>query len=297
MTKAIQTGMPKLRIEEAAAKRQARIDSGDEVIVGVNKFLLDKPEPLDVRIIDNTAVRNLQIQSINDVIAKRDNAAVKTAIDSLTKCAQNDDGNLFDLSIKAARVRATLGEISEALAIVPGWERFIPQSPLITGAYAASHSDEILIKNCIETVLNFEKEFGRKPRILIAKMGQDGHDRGARVIASGFSDFGFDVDIGPLFSTPQEVVRQAIDADVHMIGVSSLAAGHRTLIPQLINELKAQGIGHVTVLCGGVIPPLDYPLLKDAGCDAIFGPGTKIPEAAKEVVDIVSKKLRLLNSE
>lgn len=294
MTKAIESGMPKLKIEECAANRQARIDSGEEVIVGVNKFLLNNPEPVDVRMIDNAEVLKLQIASIQAVIAGRDHAKVTEALSNLTACAKQDNGNLLDLAVKAARLRATLGEISEALAVVPGWERYLPHSALISGAYAKSHSDKALIHNCIQRVNKFEQEFGRKPRILVAKMGQDGHDRGARVIASGFADLGFDVDIGPLFATPSEVVRQAIDADVHVIGVSSQAAGHRTLIPQLIDELKAQGADYISVICGGVIPPQDYQLLYDKGCAAIFGPGTKIPEAAMNVVDVVSKKVKPL---
>jgi len=292
MTKAIVTGMPKLKIEESAARRQARIDSGDEIIVGVNKFTLGTKEDVDVRIIDNVDVLRAQVKSINEVKAKRDPKQVTDALKNLTQCAREDKGNLLDLAIKAARVRVTLGEISEALAIVPGWDRYLPQSPLITGAYAKSHSDIDLIKKCIDKVLNFEREFGRKPRILVAKMGQDGHDRGARVIASGFSDLGFDVDIGPLFQTPSEVVRQAIDADVHVIGISSQAAGHRTLIPQLIQELKAQDASYISVICGGVIPPQDYKLLFDSGCAAIFGPGTKIPEAAMNVVETIAQNLR-----
>jgi len=292
MTKAIENGMPKMRIEEVAARRQARIDSGEEVIVGVNKYTLKDPEPVDVRIIDNTKVREQQIAGINKAKAGRDNKKVKEALDELTKCAKEDKGNLLDLAIKAARLRATVEEITEALAIVDGWDRYLPTSALISGAYAASHKDKELLEKGQRMTAEFEKEHGRRPRILVAKMGQDGHDRGARVIATGFADLGFDVDVGPLFSTPEEVVRQAIDSDVHCIGVSSQAAGHRTLIPKLIQELHKAGEKDMVVIAGGVIPPADYQLLYDAGCNAIFGPGTKIPQAAIQVVQEIQNKLK-----
>jgi len=292
MTKAIENGMPKMRIEEVAARRQARIDSGEEVIVGVNKFVLKDQEKIDVRMIDNTKVRQQQIDSINHVKATRDSKKVKETLDALTQCAKEDKGNLLDLAIKAARVRATIEEITEALAVVDGWDRYLPTSALISGAYSSSYKDKDVIEKARQLTAQFEKDQGRRPRILVAKMGQDGHDRGARVIATGFADLGFDVDVGPLFSTPEEVVRQALDADVHCIGVSSQAAGHRTLIPKLVDELRKPGEKEMVVIAGGVIPPDDYQLLKDAGCSAIFGPGTKIPDAAIQTLDAIKSKVK-----
>jgi len=289
MTKAIETGMPKLRIEESAAKRQARIDSGKEVIVGVNKYRPKVSDKVDVRVIDNASVRNQQIASIKNVKATRD-AKVQEILEKLTACAHFDDGkyNLLDLAIQAARARATVGEISDSLEKI--WGRYSPKSYLVSGAYASSHADQELVKKVQTEISGFLAKNGRRPRILVAKMGQDGHDRGAKVIATGFADLGYDVDVGPLFQTPEEVVRQAIDSDVHCIGVSSLAAGHRTLVPALMSILKSQGISDVTVICGGVIPPQDYEFLKAAGVDGVFGPGSKIPEAALEVLHAIQRK-------
>uniref|UniRef100_A0A6B2KYU9 methylmalonyl-CoA mutase n=1 Tax=Arcella intermedia TaxID=1963864 RepID=A0A6B2KYU9_9EUKA len=291
MVKAISTGMPKLRIEEAAAKRQAKIDSGEEVIVGVNKFVPARPDKVDVRIIDNTVVRQQQIDSLKNIRSKRDNAKVQELLKNITECARNESSteNLLDLTIKAARARATVGEISAALEAV--WGRYLPKSSLVSGAYASTYNDKTVIEQCKKKIDLFASKFGRRPRLLVAKMGQDGHDRGAKVIATGFADMGFDVDVGPLFQTPSEVVRQAVDADVHCIGVSSLAAGHRTLIPQLVQTLKQEGIDDMIVICGGVIPPQDYDFLYQSGVAAIFGPGTRIPEAALKVLSSIEEKL------
>jgi len=292
MTQAIETGMPKLRIEESAARRQARIDSGEEIIVGVNKFISSVPDKVEVRVIDNTAVRQQQIEYLKKLKQKRDSSKVKEALEALTRCAQHESSseNLLDLSIKAARARATVGEISEALEIV--WGRYNPKTNLVSGAYASSFSDQNTIKECTQKITEFSEKFGRRPRLLVAKMGQDGHDRGAKVIATGFADLGFDVDVGPLFQTPEEVVQQAVDADVHCIGISSLAAGHRTLIPELISLLQKEGIDDMVVICGGVIPPQDYDFLHSAGVSAVFGPGTRIPEAALQVVRAIEEKIR-----
>eukprot|EP01126_Amoeba_proteus_P024764 TRINITY_DN2486_c0_g1_i19.p1 TRINITY_DN2486_c0_g1~~TRINITY_DN2486_c0_g1_i19.p1 ORF type:complete len:591 (-),score=127.86 TRINITY_DN2486_c0_g1_i19:110-1882(-) len=291
MTKAIETGMPKMRIEEIASKRQARIDSGDEVIIGVNKFVLKETETVDVRVIDNASVRQAQINSINQVKATRDPVQVQKALDDLTYAARTETGNLLDLAVKASRARCTGEEITEALCKVTGWHRYTPKSSLVSGAYSSTHSDRELIEKVMAKVTEFEKDYGRRPRILVAKMGQDGHDRGARVIASGFADLGFDVDVGPLFQTPSEVVQQAIDADVHCIGISSQAAGHRTLMPQLVQELQRRGVNDISVICGGVIPPQDYSFLHENGVDAIFGPGTKIPDAVQNVLESIRKKV------
>jgi len=291
MTKAIESGMPKMRIEEIAAKRQANIDSGTEVIIGVNKYTLKEADKVDVLAIDNASVRAAQIASIKKVKATRDSAKVKEILDSITEAARTDSGNLLALSVDAARARATGEEITEALCKVKGWERYVSKSTLISGAYAKTHAEQDLIQGCLKTVSEFEKDYGRRPRILVAKMGQDGHDRGAKVIATGFADIGFDVDIGPLFQTPAEVVRQAIDSDVHCIGISSQAAGHKTLMPLLIEELKKQEVTDMCVICGGVIPPQDYDFLYGVGVDAIFGPGTKIPQAALSVLDVIRKRV------
>jgi len=291
MTKAIETGMPKLRIEESSARRQARIDSGEEIIVGVNKYQPKVPDNIDVRMIDNTTVRTAQINQINKIKATRDSAKVKSILEALTKCAKDESSkeNLLDLAIQASRLRATVGEISDALEVA--WGRYNPKSSMVVGAYANNYSDPSVIAKVSKQVKEFADKHGRRPRILVAKMGQDGHDRGAKVIATGFADLGFDVDVGPLFQTPQEVIQQAVDADVHCIGVSSLAAGHRTLVPELINEMKKQGINDMIVICGGVIPPQDYEFLLSSGVAAVFGPGTRIPDAALEVLEEIKKKI------
>jgi methylmalonyl-CoA mutase len=315
MSKAIESGMPKLRIEESAAKKQARVDSGKDVVVGVNKYVLKDQEPIEVLSIDNTEVRAKQIERIQSVKKSRDEKKAQAALHALTKSAglkneSTSDGNhpmnLLKLSVDAARVRCTLGEICNALE--KEWGRHVPNSQVVQGAYkmeygssqqqqqqdgsstttAASKEYDL----AVEKIKQFATKEGRQPRILVAKMGQDGHDRGAKVIASGFSDLGFDVDVGPLFSTPEEAAQQAIDSDVHVIGASSQAAGHKTLIPALIECLRKKGANHVCVVAGGVIPPSDYDFLYKAGASAIFGPGTRIPKAAMQVLEAIEKKKR-----
>ncbi|KAI9197349.1 methylmalonyl-CoA mutase-domain-containing protein [Polychytrium aggregatum] len=282
MSKAVASGMPKLRIEEAAARRQARIDSGKEVIVGVNKYKAAKEEPVEVLAIDNTQVRLAQIDKIRQVKESREPKRAEAALAALTKCAETNDGNLLALAIEAARARCTLGEISYALEQV--WGRHNPAVRVVSGAYKSEYGEYDEITKTLDMAEEFLKREGRRPRILVAKMGQDGHDRGAKVIASGFADLGFDVDIGPLFQTPSEVARQAVDADVHVVGVSSQAAGHKTLVPQLVAELKKLGAEDKLVVVGGVIPQQDYEFLYSAGAACIFGPGTRIPLAAQEVI-------------
>jgi methylmalonyl-CoA mutase len=290
MTKAIEAGIPKLRIEEASARRQARIDSSRETIVGVNKFCLDKEAPMEILEVDNSAVRISQIKRINEMKASRNNADVQSALEALTKCAETDEGNLLDLAIKAARARATLGEISYSLEKI--WGRFQAVTRTISGVYSteySSDSDDKVIE-AKKLTDEFAKKEGRRPRIMIAKMGQDGHDRGAKVVATAYADMGFDVDMGPLFQTPEETARQAVENDVHIIGMSSLAAGHKTLLPQLIEELKKLGREDIIVIVGGVIPAQDYDFLYKHGATAIFGPGTKIPEAAITIMEEVNKR-------
>eukprot|EP00002_Diphylleia_rotans_P029034 TRINITY_DN587_c0_g1_i2.p1 TRINITY_DN587_c0_g1~~TRINITY_DN587_c0_g1_i2.p1 ORF type:complete len:519 (+),score=157.22 TRINITY_DN587_c0_g1_i2:2-1558(+) len=289
MSKAIVSGMPKLRIEESAAKKQARIDSNKDVIVGVNKYRLEKEDQVPVLVIDNTQVRKQQIDRLEQIRTTRDATKAQAALDALTESAKTGQGNLLELAINAARARCSVGEISYALEKV--WGRHVPKDALVSGAYTSSYDGADAISRVNNRVKAFVTKAGRRPRILVAKMGQDGHDRGAKVIASGFSDLGYDVDIGPLFQNPSEVARQAIDADVHVIGVSSQAAGHRTLIPALISELKKQGGSHIMVIAGGVIPPQDYAFLYESGVKLVFGPGTKIPDAAEKVLDEVEKNL------
>ncbi len=290
MTKAVGDGMPKLRIEEAAARRQARIDRGEEVIVGVNKYRSATPDHVEVRNIDNTEVRDQQIRRLEKLRAGRDEAKVKSALAALTEAAGREagDANLLGLAIEAARVRATGGEISDALEKVFGRHRAISRA--VSGVYGAAYEGDEKFMNLRKDIEAFEKETGRRPRILVVKMGQDGHDRGAKVIATAFADLGFDVDIGPLFQTPEEAARQAVENDVHVVGVSSQAAGHKTLVPGLVAALEKEGAGHVVVIAGGVIPPQDYDFLKQAGVSAIYGPGTNIPEAAKDVLDLVRER-------
>ncbi|KAI8055523.1 methylmalonyl coenzyme A mutase [Syncephalis plumigaleata] len=290
MAKAVATGMPKLRIEESAAKRQARIDSGQETIVGVNKYRLEKETPIEVLAIDNTNVRRKQIERINKAKETRNAQDAQAALDALTECARTGKGNLLDLSIKAARVRCTVGEISSALEKV--WGRHEAETRVVSGAYKSAYGDRDEVGETLKMVEEFAKKYGRRPRLLVAKMGQDGHDRGAKVIASGFADLGFDVDVGPLFQTPEEVARQAIDADVHVVGVSSQAAGHKTLVPALIGKLYELGAKDKLVVCGGVIPPQDYDFLYEAGVSSVFGPGTKIPLAAQEVLQKIEEALK-----
>jgi methylmalonyl-CoA mutase len=282
MTRAVESGMPKMRIEEAAARRQAQIDRGEEVIVGVNRYQLAEEPPVDILNIDNTAVRQSQLRRLERVRAERNADECEAALKALTKAAESHSGNLLELAITAARARATVGEISDALEAVFG--RYKARSPTISGVYGAAYEEDREFMDIKQEVEAFAKRQGRRPRMLVCKLGQDGHDRGARVIATAFADLGFDVDIGPLFQTPEEAVREAIENDVHVIGISSQAAGHKTLVPQVIEGLKAADASDIIVICGGVIPPQDYAELKAAGVAAIFGPGTKIPGAAREVL-------------
>lgn len=282
MAKAIEAGLPKLRIEEAAAKKQARIDSGKDIIVGVNRYQINEESTLEVRDVDNQAVRESQVKRLGDLKTKRNNTKVQGCLEALTAAAKTGKGNLLDLAVQAARQRATLGEISTALEVVFGRHQAKTQS--IAGVYASAMKDQESFKKASELSDQFAEIEGRRPRIMIAKMGQDGHDRGAKVIATGFADLGFDVDIGPLFQTPQEVAEQAIENDVHIVGASSLAAGHKTLVPQLIDALKDLGRPDIMVVAGGVIPSKDYQFMHDAGVAAIFGPGTVLSEAAIEIL-------------
>ena len=289
MTKAVESGMPKLRIEEAAALRQARIDQGEEVIVGVNKFQLEVEPDVDVLDIDNTAVRESQVERLSRVREIRDQAACDAALAALASGAQTESANLLALAVEAARARATVGEISDALEAE--WGRHKAQYRSITGVYSAAYEGDETFMGIKGEINAFAERHGRRPRMLVVKMGQDGHDRGAKVIATAFADLGFDVDVGPMFQTPEEAAQQAIENDVHVIGVSSQAAGHKTLVPQLIKSLAAQGAEDILVICGGVIPPKDYDDLKACGVSAIFGPGTNIPEAAASVLALVDSAL------
>ena len=284
MAKAIEKGVPKLRIEESAAAKQARIDRGEDVIVGVNKYRLDadKEEKIDILEIDNQAVRESQVKRLKEIRQKRDQKAVDAALTALTSYAKSGEGNGLDLAVKAARVRATVGEITQALENV--WGRYQAQSQTVSGVYGSAYDGDMSWEKIKTDIAAFEQLHGRRPRMLVAKMGQDGHDRGAKVIATAFADVGFDIDLAPLFSTPEEVAKQALENDVHVVGVSSQAAGHKTLIPDLIAELKKLGADDVIVVCGGVIPKQDYDFLTKAGVKGIFGPGTVIPDAAKEVL-------------
>lgn len=285
MTKAIQQGIPKRRIEESAARRQALIDQKKEIIVGVNKYAPEQEMDVDVLDIDNTAVLHSQVQSLVKIKSERKSELVEESLASIQEIAQSGKGNLLGAAIMAARHRATLGEISEAMAKVFG--RYEPTVSLISGVYASYNQDNSGFAMVQDEIIAFEQKHGRRPRIMVAKLGQDGHDRGAHVIATGFADAGFDVDLGPLFQTPEEAARQAIESDVHVIGVSSQAAGHKTLIPLLIESLKQQGAGDIIVIAGGVIPPKDYDELYAAGVKAIFGPGTNVTEAAMKVVQLI----------
>ena len=285
MTKAIEAGIPKLRIEEAAARKQARIDSGQDIIVGVNKYRLEKEDPLHILEVDNQTVRKQQIERLEQIKATRDNAKVQECLAKLTACAKGEAGNLLDLAVNAARNRATLGEISDALETVFG--RYKAQIRSFSGVYSKEIKNDESFEKAKQLADEFAKKEGRRPRIMIAKMGQDGHDRGAKVVATGYADVGFDVDIGPLFQTPAEAAKQAVENDVHILGVSSLAAGHKTLVPQVIEELKKYGREDIMVIVGGVIPAQDYQYLFDAGAVAVFGPGTKISEAAITILEVL----------
>lgn len=285
MTKAIEAGIPKLRIEEAAARKQARIDSGQDIIVGVNKYRLEKEDPLHILDVDNQMVRNQQLELLAKIKATRDAQKVTESLAKLTECAKTGNGNLLSLAVEAARNRATLGEISDALESVFG--RYKAQIRSFSGVYSKEIKNDESFEKAKELADAFAKKDGRRPRIMIAKMGQDGHDRGAKVVATGYADVGFDVDIGPLFQTPQEAAKQAVENDVHILGVSSLAAGHKTLVPQVIAELQKYGREDIMVIVGGVIPAQDYQFLFDAGAVAVFGPGTKISDAAIRILEVL----------
>lgn len=285
MTKAIEAGIPKLRIEEAAARKQARIDSSQDIIVGVNKYRLEKEDPLHILDVDNQMVRKQQVERLGLIKASRDNAKVKETLDKLIATARTGEGNLLEIAVEAARYRTTLGEISDALETVFG--RYKAQIKSFSGVYSKEIKNDESFARAKELANVFAKQEGRRPRIMIAKMGQDGHDRGAKVVATGYADVGFDVDIGPLFQTPAEAAKQAVENDVHILGVSSLAAGHKTLVPQVIEELKNYGREDIMVIVGGVIPAQDYQYLFDAGAVAVFGPGTKISEAAIKILEIL----------
>ena len=288
MAKAIESGVPKLRIEEAAASKQARIDRGEDVIVGVNKYQNDAQDEIDVLEIDDGQVREAQLSRLGSIRASRDEASVTSALEALTEAAKSGEGNLLALAIEATRHRATVGEISAALEVVYG--RFVAQAQTVSGVYGAAYADDADWRAIISDIDSFIEQHGRRPRMLVAKMGQDGHDRGAKVIATAFADVGFDVDLSPMFATPEEVARQAIENGVHAVGASSLAAGHKTLVPQLIEALRDQGAEDIIVIAGGVIPQQDYGFLKEQGVALIFGPGTPIPEAAREVLDAVNAR-------
>ncbi len=283
MSKAIETGLPKMKIEEAAAKKQARIDAVRDVIVGINKYQTSESTEIELLEVDNTLVRQQQIERLQHIKATRDTAAVEAILQKITESAASGEGNLLALAVEAARLRATLGEISDAMEKAFG--RYKATIRAISGVYSGELSDDEDFQNAIQMADHFAELEGRRPRMMVAKMGQDGHDRGAKIIATSFADLGFDVDIGPLFQTPEEVARQAAENDVHVVGVSSLAAGHKTLVPQLIEELKKIGREDIMVIVGGVIPPKDYQFLYDAGVAGVFGPGTVIAVAAQKILE------------
>jgi len=285
MAAAIETGIPKMRIEEASARTQARIDSGSQVIVGVNQYRLEKEAPIDILEVDNTAVRIQQIERLKQLRANRNEADVQKALAAITECAKTGNGNLLELAVEAARLRASLGEISDACEAVAG--RYKATIRTISGVYSSETKNDATFQRACELTEKFAKKEGRQPRIMIAKMGQDGHDRGAKVVATGYADCGFDVDMGPLFQTPAEAAKQAVENDVHIMGISSLAAGHKTLIPQVIAELKAMGREDIVVIAGGVIPAQDYDFLYKAGVAAIFGPGSPVAKAACTIMEIL----------
>ncbi|MBQ9962538.1 MAG: methylmalonyl-CoA mutase, partial [Alistipes sp.] len=287
MAKAIETGIPKMRIEEAAARTQARIDSGEQKIIGLNEYRLEKEAPIDILAVDNTAVRESQIARLNELKANRDQAAVDAALAAITKCVETGEGNLLELAVEAAKVRATLGEISYACEVVVGRYNAVIRS--ISGVYSSAMKQDAEFEKAKQMCAEFAKREGRQPRIMIAKLGQDGHDRGAKVVATGYADIGFDVDMGPLFQTPAEAAKQAVENDVHIVGVSSLAAGHLTLVPQIIEELRKLGREDIIVIVGGVIPAQDYDQLYRDGAAAIFGPGSKISAAAIKMLEILSE--------
>ena len=285
MAKAVESGVPKMRIEEAAARAQAKIDSGVQTIVGTNKYRLDKEDPIDTLEVDNSAVQESQIKRLAKLRAERNEAECQIALDAITKCVQTGEGNLLEFAVEAAAKRASLGEISYACEKITGRYKAVVRT--ISGVYSSEYKSDDDLKEARALVAKFAEKEGRQPRIMIVKMGQDGHDRGAKVVSTGYADLGFDVDIGPLFQTPAEAAKQAVENDVHVLGVSSLAAGHKTLVPQVINELKKFGREDILVIAGGVIPPQDYQFLYDAGVAAIFGPGTSVAKAAKQILEIL----------
>ena len=285
MAKAIETGIPKMRIEEAAARKQARIDSGNDTIVSINRYRLEKEDPIDILAVDNTAVREAQIKRLKELRANRDEAKVRSALAAITECVKTKKGNLLELAVEAAKARASLGEISDACEAVVGRYKAVIRS--ISGVYSAEVKNDKNFEQAKAMAEQFAKKEGRQPRIMIAKLGQDGHDRGAKVVATGYADIGFDVDMGPLFQTPAEAAKQAVENDVHVVGVSSLAAGHKTLVPQIVAELKKLGREDIVVIVGGVIPHQDYDDLYKAGAAAIFGPGTPIATAAIKILEIL----------
>jgi len=288
MTRAVEAGLPQQKIEEAAAAKQARIDRAEETVVGVNKYPAETEEEIEVLVVDNTSVREGQIARLNKIRESRNEPACVAALNALTAAAESGKGNLLDLSVTATRARATVGEISDALEKV--YTRHRAQIRSITGVYGSAYEGDEGFDRIKQQVRDFTDAEGRRPRILVAKMGQDGHDRGAKIIATAFADIGFDVDMGALFQTPEEAAREAVENDVHIVGVSSQAAGHKTLIPALIDELRRLGAEDVVVICGGVIPPQDYDFLVEAGVAAVYGPGTHIPTAAAEILDIIAAK-------
>jgi methylmalonyl-CoA mutase len=287
MAKAIESGMPKMRIEESAARKQARIDQGKDVIVGVNKYQIEEEIDFEIREVP-ASVRDEQISRLKEIRKKRDNKAVQKALEDITRAAESD-GNLLEVSLEAVRQRATVGEISDAMEKVFG--RYVATTQCISGIYAAEYGENEVIDSIRRRTAAFQEKHGRRPRILVTKMGQDGHDRGIKVVATAFADFGFDVDISPMFQTPEEAAKMALENDVHIVGVSSLAAGHKTLVPELINSLKASGGEDILVVVGGVIPPGDYQFLYDAGAVGVFGPGTPLTKSASQVLTAVEEKL------
>ncbi|MCG8566363.1 MAG: methylmalonyl-CoA mutase family protein, partial [Desulfobacterales bacterium] len=282
MAKAIESGMPKMRIEEVAARRQARIDQGEDVIVGVNKYTIDEETPIPVREVSET-VQDEQIARLKEIRANRDNAQVEKALADITKACESGE-NLLAACLPAVRARATVGEISDAMEKV--FSRFVATTQCISGVYAES-SDPELLASLRKRTADFEEKTGRRPRILLCKMGQDGHDRGVKVIATAYADFGFDVDLGPMFQTPEEAAKMAVENDVHVVGVSSLAAGHKTLVPRIVEELKKAGAEDIKVVVGGIIPPQDYDFLNGAGADEIFGPGTVVTDSANRTLNVI----------
>ena len=288
MAKAIETGIPKLRIEEAAARKQARIDSNHDKIVGLNEYRLEKEDPIEILDVDNTKVRESQIKRLQELRANRDNNKVKECLAAITKAVETKQGNLLALAVEAAKARATLGEISDACEVIVG--RYKAVIRMNTGVYSSEVKNDSQFEKAKEMVAEFAKKDGRQPRIMIAKLGQDGHDRGAKVVATGYADCGFDVDMGPLFQTPEEAAKQAVENDVHVVGVSSLAAGHKTLVPQIVKALKDLGREDILVIVGGVIPAQDYDALYKAGAAAIFGPGSPIALAAIKIMELLNQR-------